>query len=93
MKEKIKISRKQRNMKKIEYRVESIEVESFNEEKNIKELKDFLTQLGSRGWELMGMIPTAEYKERIGVRDSEGFQTDAFVAKKCILIFKKRVEE
>ncbi len=68
-------------MKKIEYRVESVDAKNFNEEKSVKELRDFLGQIGSEGWELMGIIPTSQQKE--------GFGQDLLNMKKCLLIFKR----
>lgn len=71
-------------MKKIEYRIEGIDAKDFNEEKSIKEIKDFLSKLGLEGWELMGVVPTNQHKE--------GFGQDQLVMKKCLLIFKKELE-
>ena len=71
-------------MKKYEYRVEGINTENFNNEKSIKEVKDLLSKIGIEGWELIGVVPTAQKKE--------GFGQDWIIAKKCILIFKKEIE-
>jgi hypothetical protein len=71
-------------MKKIEYRVEGVDTKNFNEEKSVKELKDFLGQIGSEGWELMGIVPTSQEKEQ------EGFtHPNIFNLKRCLLIFKR----
>lgn len=71
-------------MKKIEYRVEGIDAKNFNDEKSIREIKDFLSKIGLEGWELMGVVPTSQQKEGLG--------QNWFVTKKCILIFKKEIE-
>ena len=70
-------------MKKWEYRVEGLDAKNFNDEKSVKELKDFLSQAGQEGWELIGIIPTS--------RQKEGFGQDWFNLKKCLLIFKKEL--
>jgi hypothetical protein len=72
-------------MKKIVYRVEGIDAKDFNEEKTIKEIKEFLTQLGSEGWELVEMVPTLQFEE-------SGLTGKKFIMKKCLLILKKEVE-
>jgi len=71
-------------MKKYEYRVEGINTKNFNDEKSIKEIKDFLSKIGLEGWELMEAVSTTQQKE--------GFGQDWLVTKKCILIFKKEIE-
>lgn len=71
-------------MKKIEYRVEGIDAQNFNDEKSIKEIRDFLSKIGLEGWELMGTIPTSQKKE--------GFGQDLLNVKKCLLIFKRDLE-
>lgn len=71
-------------MKKYEYRVEGIDVNNFNDEKSIGEIKDFLSKIGLEGWDMIGIVPTSQKKE--------GFGQDWFVMKKCVLIFKKEIE-
>ena len=71
-------------MKKWEYRVEGLDAKNFNDEKSVKEIKDFLSQIGSDGWELVGVIPTSQQKE--------GFGQDLLNVKKSLLIFKKELE-
>jgi hypothetical protein len=75
---------KYKNMKKWEYRVEGVNTKNFNDEKSIKELKDFLSQIGSEGWELTGVVPTSQQKEGLG--------QDFLNMKKCLLIFKREGE-
>jgi len=71
-------------MKKWEYRVESVNTKNFNDEKSVKELKDFLSQIGSEGWELTGVVSTSQQKEGLG--------QDLLNMKKCLLIFKREGE-
>ena len=72
-------------MKKIEYRFEGIDAKDFNEEKTIKEIKEFLSQLGSEGWELMQMVPTAQWEE-------SALTGKKLVMKKGLFIFMKKSE-
>ena len=72
-------------MKKIEYRVEGIDGKNFNEEKTIKEIREFLSQLGSEGWELIEITPTSQLEEG-------GLTGKKLIMKKCLLIFKREVE-
>jgi len=72
-------------MKKWEYRVESISAKNFNDEKSVKEIKDFLLQIGSDGWELVGIVPTCQFEEpRLTGKN--------LILKNCLLIFKKELE-
>lgn len=71
-------------MKKYDYRIESLSTKDFNEEKSIKELKDFLSQLGSEGWELIEIMLTSKQKE--------GMTQTWLTAKKCLFFFKKEIE-
>ena len=72
-------------MKKIEYRVEGIDAKDFNEEKTIKEIKEFFSQLGSEGWELIEIAPTSQF-EKSTLTGKE------IIMKKGLLIFKKEIE-
>ena len=71
-------------MKKYDYRIEGLSAKDFNEEKSIKQIKDFLSQLGSEGWELMEIMPTSKQKE--------GLSQNWLTVKKCLLFFKKEIE-
>ncbi len=67
--------------KKIEYRVEGIDVKNFNDEKSITEIKGFLSELGEDGWDLVNVISTSQQKEGIG--------QNYLNVKKSIFIFKR----
>lgn len=72
-------------MKKWEYRVEGISVNNFIDKNSIKEIKEFLSQLGTEGWELIQAIPV--------VQDlASSFVGNTSTAKKSLFIFKKEIE-
>jgi len=67
-------------MKKWEYRVEGLSTsffKNFNDEKSVREVKDLLSQIGSGGWELVGVMPTNQPQGQM---------------KSCLLIFKKELD-
>jgi len=68
--------------KNIEYRVESISAKNFSDEKSVKEIKDFLSQIGLEGWELIKMLPTSQFEEST-------ITGKKIIMKNCLLIFKK----
>jgi hypothetical protein len=68
--------------KEIEYRVENIAAKNFSDEKSVKEIKDFLSQVGSEGWELMTVLPTNQFEE-------SAFTGKRIIMKNCLLVFKK----
>lgn len=68
-------------MKKWSYRMEALSAQDFNKENFVKELKDFLSQIGIDGWELVGITPT--FMGATIVKD--------YAIKKCLLVFKKEI--
>ncbi|MCP6726757.1 MAG: DUF4177 domain-containing protein [Patescibacteria group bacterium] len=72
-------------MKRIEYRIEGIEAKDFNEEKTIREIKEFLSKLGSEGWELVEIRPTLQ-------QEGSSLSGKRLVMKKGLLILKKEIE-
>ena len=81
----LKIKLNLKFMRKIEYRVEGIDAKDFNDEKTIKEIKEFLLQLGSEGWEFIEIVPTSQFEE-------PRFTGKQLIMKKGLLIFKKEIE-
>ncbi|MCD6402697.1 DUF4177 domain-containing protein [bacterium] len=72
-------------MKKWEYRVENISASNFSDEKTLREVKEFLANLGNNGWELLQVVPIRQVEE-------VGLKGKRLVLKDGYFIFKKEVE-
>lgn len=72
-------------MKKWSYRIESLHAKDFNEASSLKEIKDFISQIGLEGWELIGITPTSQVEKiEFGGKKNN--------LNKCLLFFKKEIE-
>lgn len=71
-------------MKKWEYRVENISAKNFTNEHTLREIKEFLSHLGSDGWELIEIIPTHQFEK--GTLTGKNLTT-----KGCLFIFKREL--
>jgi len=72
------------NMKKFEYRVENISAKDFSNQETVKEVKDFLSEMGTNGWEMITIIPTSQFEE-------SGLTGKRLIMKNSLLIFKREV--